>query len=222
MRTTRVTGVALSIAALLLVAMAPPASATCAAYSGKLKGTYAFRLAPAKGFDADLATNGSDPGQVGVAPRQNVLRVGVFTSDGCGNITYGHTFATTDTSAGDTWLLNFTWTGAYTLNADLTGTLNTTPNGVNGACTSGAPPYPYACCTGPGTGTCPGPNWICTDTTVASPTPNNCGAGFVGNEEQPESYSISVSTTNGRVEFSETDDTGGGAKIFMVGEAIKQ
>ncbi len=86
MKTIRVSGIALSMVALLLVAMAPPASATCPAYSGKLKGNYAFRLGPAKGFDADLATSGSDPGNVGGAGRQNVMMVGMFTSDGCGNI----------------------------------------------------------------------------------------------------------------------------------------
>ena len=55
---------------------------------GKLKGTYAFRLGPAKGFDADLANSSSDPGNVGGARRQDVLRVGVFTSDVRRHISY--------------------------------------------------------------------------------------------------------------------------------------
>ncbi len=191
MKTIRVTGIALSTVALLLVAMAPPASAVCPANSGKLKGTYAFRLGPAKGFDADLANNG-DPGNVSGAPRQDILRVGVFTSDGCGGtISFpGHTLATTDTNTGDTWLINFTWTATYSLNSDLTGTLTITPAAFG--------------------------TWVCTDTTTGSP------ATCTGTEEGPETYSISVSSTNGRVELAETDNSGGGAKIFMVGEALKQ
>jgi len=211
MKTIRVTGIALSIVALLLVAMARPASAGCPgpANSGKLKaGTYAFRLGPAKGFDADLANNG-DPGAVVAALREDVIRVGVFTSDGCGDITSGHAFATTDTNTGQTVRIEFTLIGTdtYTLNSDGTGTLTMTPAAF-------ATP------------------WLCTDMTAAPPYPAGtaCNAApfnappfsFVGTEEVPETYSISVSSTNGRVELAETDNTGGGAKIFLVGEAIKQ
>ena len=182
--------VALSIVALLLVAMAPPASAQCNASNANLLGTYAFRLVPAKGFSADLA-NASDPGNVHTAPRQDILRVGVFTADGCGNISGGHTLATTDTNAGDTWLINFTWTGGYTLNSDLTGTLN-----ITSATES-----------------------LCTDMTLS---PGGTIVPCIGNEETAETYSISVSATNG-VQLAETDNLeGGGAKIFMTGKAIQQ
>ncbi|MFZ0888025.1 MAG: hypothetical protein WA005_06205 [Candidatus Binataceae bacterium] len=201
MKTIRVTGIALSIAALLLVAMAPPASAACAgsANAAKLKGTYAFRLNPAKSFAADLANN-SDPGVVASAGRQNVLRAGVFTADGAGNITGGHTFATTDTNAGLTWKVEFTWTGCYTVAADYTGTLSITPN-------------PNA----------DGTAWTCTDTTTG------LAAVCAGTEEGAEAYSISVSTTNGRVELTETDNLAPHSngdtsltKIFMAGEALKR
>jgi len=210
MKTIRVIGIALSMVAILLVAMAPPASATCSpavpSYYGKFKGSYSFRLGPAKGFDADLANNG-DPGQVSNAGRQDIVRVGTFYADGCGNISLtgpiapAHTLATTDTNSGDTWLINFTWTGAYTVNPDLTGTLTITPTE---ACTT---------CTLPiGTSPC------CYDETTLGPACTAC----VGNEENTETYSISISASNGRVELSETDNSFGQAKIFMIGEAIKQ
>jgi len=203
MKTIRLTGIALSIVALLLVAMAAPASAQCS----KLNGTYAFRLNPAKGFDADLANNG-DPGAVVAANREDVLRVGVFTANGACNIT-GHTLATTDTNNGDTWLIGFTWSGTYSVNSDLTGTI--TISTVNNA---GVPP-PACPAAGPALASC------CTGETAGDPT---CAGppAFAGNEENPETYSISISTSNGRVELAETDNTGGGAKIFMVGEAVKQ
>jgi len=208
MKTIRVSGIALSLVALLLVAMAPPASAcTPVGSSAKLKGNYSFRLSPAKGFDADLA-NASDPGNVTGAPRQNVLMTGMFTSDGCGDITAMDVFATTDTKTGDTWLIGFTGTGTYTVSADLTGTLTLTP--VEAAFTPSVTP-PVAC--SPGVSPC------CTDETAAAACSDTV---YTGTEEGTQTYSISISTTNGRVELSETDNTGGGAKIFMVGEAIKQ
>jgi len=166
-----------------------------------LKGTYAFRLGPAKGFDADLANSGSDPGNVGGAQRQDLLRVGIFTSDCAGNLT-GHTLATTDTNNGDTWLIDFNWTGTYTVNGDLTGTLTITPT------------YPENSCTGETSDT------LCT---CASPFNTAACAAYTNHSEEfGETYSISISTTNGKVELSETDNTSGGAKIFMIGEATKQ
>jgi len=202
MKTIRVSGIALSMVALLLVAMAPPASAaSCSGNNGKLKGTYAFRLSPAKGFDADLANSSTDPGNVGGAQRQDVLRVGVFTSDCAGNLT-GHTLATTDTNNGDTWLIDFNWTGTYTLNSDLTGTLTITPTHPENSCTAETSDTGCLC---------------------ASPFNTSSCTPYTGSiEEGAESYSISVSTTNGRVELSETDNTSGGAKIFLVGEATRQ
>jgi len=206
MKTIRITGIALSMVTLLLVAMAPPASATCpgSGVISKLKGTYAFRLGPAKGFDADLAGSAAgDPGNVGLAQRQDILRVGVFTSDCAGNITYGHTLATTDTNNGDTWLIDFNWTGTYTLNADLTGTLTITPTLPENGCTGVTSSDPGCKC--------------------LSPFNTSACVPYTGNiEEGVESYSISVSTSNSTVELSETDNTSGGAKIFMIGQAIKQ
>lgn len=189
MKTIRHTGIALSILMLLLAAMTPKASAGCSATS--LYGNYVFRLGPAKGFDADLA-NAGDPGNVAFAPRQDLVRAGAFTSLGAGVLSGGHTLATTDTNAGATWKVDFTWTGTYTLNADCTGTLTITPAAFG--------------------------TWVCTDMTLATPATVPC----VGTEEGPETYSISISLSNGRVELAETDNNGGGAKIFMAGEALKR
>src|SRR5262245_25761330 len=55
-----------------------------------LKGTYTFRLVPATSFAPFVAGSGVES-----APRQDILRVGVFTADGNGNLT-GRTIATTD------------------------------------------------------------------------------------------------------------------------------
>jgi len=125
MKTIRLTWIALSIAALLVVAIAPAASAGCGT-TGCLKGTYALRLDPATGFDANLATDG-DPGNVTGASTQNVMQAGLFTADGSGHITAGETFATIDNQSGSTDLIDFTWWGAYTVNADLTGSLTINP-----------------------------------------------------------------------------------------------
>ncbi len=129
MKTIRVAWIALSIAALLVVAIARAASAACSG-TACLKGTYAFRLDPATGFDANLAST-TDPGNVGGALRQNVTRAGQFTANGSGSpgtITAGETFATTDDNSGNTYLIDFTWTGSYTVNSDLTGTLSINPD----------------------------------------------------------------------------------------------
>lgn len=189
MKTIRVTGIALSILTLLLAAMTPRASAACSTATS-MNGNYAFRLGPAKSFAADLA-NAGDPANVAGAPRQDLVRAGVFTAS-AGTITLGHTLATTDTNAGATWKVDFNWTGTYTLNADCTGTLTITPAASAG--------------------------WVCTDMTLATPAPVTC----LGTEEGSETYSIAVSLTNGRVELSETDNNGGGAKIFLAGEALKR
>ncbi|MGH7931880.1 MAG: hypothetical protein ACREQN_01800 [Candidatus Binataceae bacterium] len=150
-----------------------------------LKGTYTFRLTPVTSLAVSAAAVG-DPAGVATAPRQDVLRVGVFSADGKGNVS-GHTIATTDTDAGATWIVDFTWTGTYSLNADGTGTLSVS------AVTETK----------------------CTDSTTATVT--QC----TGTEEGPESYAL-VLNRHGEektVDLTETDNSGGGAKIFITGEA---
>ena len=110
-------------------------------------------------------------------------------ADGLGHLA-GHTQATIDDQGGNTTLVDYQWTGTYSLNPDLAGTLNITPN--------------------------PSSTWKCTNMT--GPTPVACGAKEVG----PESYAISLSFTYNTLNLIESDNIGGGARIFMTGQALKQ
>ena len=158
----------------------PPTTQTFAL--SDLSGAYSFRLVPVVSFapfyDAD-ATGEPDSG-VNSAPRQDILRVGVMTFDGKGNVT-GHVLATTDNGL-TTVALDFNFTGTYTVNSDGTGTLSTTPSSGN----------------------------------ISVP-----GEGTV---EGAETYSIVINTAGGShpgtVELAETDNQGGGAKIFLTGKAV--
>lgn len=156
-----------------------------------LKGTFSFRLVPATSFSAVAPT---DPGGVASAPRQDTLRVGVFTANGAGAITAGHTLATTDTNAGATLLIDFSWTGTYAVNPDGTGSLS-----VN------TPTFPFN---------------SCTDTTASPPAAGTCVSSF----ETAETYAIVLNRhgDDKTVELIQTDNVGGGAKIFMTGQAKKQ
>ncbi len=90
------------------------------------RGIYTFRLTPATGLAVFEG--------VTAAPRQDVLRVGTFTADGAGNVS-GHTIATSDDGT-TTVVIDFTWTGTYTINADGTGSLAvTTLNVTDASCT---------------------------------------------------------------------------------------
>ena len=173
--------------------------------SHSLNGTFAFRMTPAKSFSADAP---NDPGGIDKAPRQDVLRVGVFTADGAGNLA-GHTLATTDTDDGKTWLVEFDWAGKYIVNSNGTGYFSVDTL----------------------------TNMVCTDMTVShtGPTPHPAATGgtpLVGNVACPtgtsaieghEDYAFVFSTTGGKeFQFIETDNDGGGAKIFMTGTATRQ
>jgi|SRR5712692_5755558 len=169
-----------------------------------LKGSYAFRMTPVKSFSADVP---GDPAGVAGAPRQDVLRIGMLTADGAGNLS-GHTLATTDTDLGQTWLVEFDWTGKYVVNGNGTGFFSV-DNITNMVCTdmtvnhTGTSPHPTA--TG---GTPVEGNTVCPTGTAAI--------------EGHEDYAFVISTP-GRTsfEFIETDNSGGGAKIFMTGTATR-
>lgn len=168
-----------------------------------INGTYAFRMTPAKSFTADAP---GDPGGIAGAPRQDVLRVGFFTADGNGNLT-GHTLATTDTNDGKTWLVSFDWLGKYLMNADGTGffSVDTVSNLV---CTDMTVPH---------TGPTPHPAAV---GGTPSSTVNACDAKST--VEGHEDYAFVFSTPGGKsFEFIQTDNDGGGAKIFMTGTATK-
>jgi hypothetical protein len=167
-----------------------------------VKGHYSFRMTPAKSFSANAP---GDTGGIANSPRQDVLRVGVFSADGSGNLS-GHTMATTDTIQGKTWLVIFDWTGKYVVNGDGTGFFSV--DAVT--------------------------NMVCTDMTVAhtGPTPHPVTTGgtpLSGNTACPtgadsieghEDYAFVFATPGGkRFEFMQIDNDGGGAKIFMTGSA---
>lgn len=169
--------VALIAAPLLTVAVgAEAAGFTKSSVAGK----YAFRLTGEKSFAAESGTSGLDG-----APRQDILRVGVFTSGGNGFLT-GHTLATTDDNNGYTVSIDFTWKGNYTVNSDGTGTLTV----YSVSLTS------------------------CTDDSG----PITCDSSWEG----PETYSIVLSAGTTTIDMVETDNNGGGAKIFLTGQARKQ
>ncbi len=156
-----------------------------------LNGYWIFHMLPAMSFSA---TAPGDPGGVATAPRQDILRVGFMHLDGLGNAD-GRTIATTANNTGNTVIIDFTWTGTYTLNQDPytlvpsgdgTGTLSITPSVTDASCTPRQSP-----------GVC---------------------ATFEGNQ----TYAFVVSRRTGQISLNETDNVGGGAKIFLTGDATRQ
>ncbi len=153
-----------------------------------LNGTLSFRMVPATSFAPFFdGTAGKPDSGIATAPRQDILRVGVFTADGNGNLT-GRTIATTDDGL-TTVVIDFTWTGTYTVNGDGTGTMkiNTADNEVITSCVDGD------------------------------------GVAVTGCDafEGPETYAF-VLNRHGEdklVSLTQTDNVGGGAKIFLTGEA---
>jgi hypothetical protein len=154
----------------------------------KIRGTYTFRLVPVTSFAPFVPGSGVD-----TAPRQDILRVGVFTADGAGNLT-GRSIATTDDGL-VTIKIDFNWTGTYTvdlqglgeivINAPAAADINACVNGDN----------------------------------VPVVTPPTCDT-FEGVER----YAIVVNTHGDDkvVELIQTDNVGGGAKIFLTGEATRR
>jgi hypothetical protein len=156
-------------------------------------------MTPVKSFSADDLAN---QGGLNAAPRQDILRVGVFTADGDGNLS-GHTIATTDTNAGATWMITFDWTGQYTMNEDGTGFLSVDAI-ENLVCTdmsvehAGETPHPV--------------------TTGGAPLAGNVAC--TGEEEGHEDYAFVFTTRGGkRLKLIQTDNDGGGSKIFFTGMA---
>ncbi len=115
--------------ALALSLRAQPARAAFTFSVGYLRSYWVFQMTPAKSFAANAP---GDPGGVATAPRQNVLRVGYIHWDGAGGAS-GRTIATTDDNSGNTVVIDYTWTGAYTVNPDGTGTLNVTSTAITDA-----------------------------------------------------------------------------------------
>ena len=93
-----------------------------------LKKTWAFVTGPATSFAVlpPQICPLTDPGNVTAAPRQNVMRVGEMSFDGFSGVT-GHSITTTDDNSGSTVIINYKWSGTYTLFADGTGFLIMNP-----------------------------------------------------------------------------------------------
>jgi hypothetical protein len=148
-------------------------------------GVYTFRLTPVVSFAPFYdGTGGRDSGVL-TAPRQDILRVGTFTLDGKGKVS-GHTIATTDDGA-TTVVIDFMFTGTYTLNSDGTGMLNISPVDIKD--------------------------------TSCTPATSDC-ATFEG----PETYAFVINRHGDQKVLSliQTDNEGGGAKIFLTGEALRR
>ena len=156
--------------------------------NNSLQGTFSFRMVPATSFAPFYdGTAGKPDSGVATAPRQDILRVGVFTADGAGNLT-GRTIATTDDGL-TTVIIDFTWSGTYSVNPDGTGSVAITTVTVSDA----------------------------------SCTPAQA-AGACATFEGPEAYAF-VLNNHGEdklVSLIQTDNDGGGAKIFLTGEAKRR
>jgi len=104
----------------------------------------------------------------------------------------GHTIATTDDNTGATVIVDFNWFGTYTLDTLSAG--------------------------GDGTGFINITAISIDDTKCQPPQPMGVCATFEG----PETYAFTFSKTRQRLYLTQLDNAGGGAKIFMRGEADLQ
>ena len=168
--------------------------------NGSLKGRWAVEVGPAVSFAAVApSSTGLDPGNVTLATRQHVARVGVLDWDGNG-FAAGRFIAVTDTNAGQTMTIDYQWTGTYTLNPDGTGTLNITAI-TTATCAPDPPPE----------------GGVCTD--YVAPSPLSPVPSYVGNE----TFALSMSKRYGTLALMQRQDGGSaGAKILLTGEAIRQ
>lgn len=148
-----------------------------------LRGRWGLQMVPAKSFSAIAP---GDPGGVGGAPRQDILRVGVINwfAAPLPAVT-GRIIATTNDNTGNTVIITYGFTGSYTVGCDGTGTLTISPSVTDASCIPAQ------------------------------------AAGVCATFEGPETYAISVTRKQG-VAMVQTDNAGGGAKIFMKGLALPQ
>ncbi len=179
-----------AIAVVALVAASPSQAAT-KYVADSLKGTFAFQLHGITSFAPFFdGTAGKTNSGIASAPRQDIMRVGVFTSDAKSNLV-GRTVATTDDGI-TTVVIDYNWTGVYTVTSNGLGTITIhapTDADIN------------SCKTGDG-------------------TPQTGCAAFEG----VETYEFVISGNGGTkaIILTETDNAGGGAKIFLTGAAWTQ
>jgi hypothetical protein len=99
-----------------------PASAAVLFTNAHLKGRWVTHMGPANSFGGSVHGNAAG---VSSAARQHVVRIGYIDWDGLG-VASGRSLALTDTSLGQSMLIDFTWTGTYAVTTSGTGTLSVT------------------------------------------------------------------------------------------------
>jgi len=192
--TTRFSALAIALLLSPLAAEAQTAPAKPKMNKHHFKGDYTFRFTPVTSFAPWYdGTSGKPDSGVATAPRQDILRVGTFTASatpgpgGTGTVA-GHTIATTDDGL-TTVVIDFTWSGTFTISDDGTGKLDITAVTVDDA--SCTPAQPLGDC-----------------------------ATFEG----LESYAFVINRHGAEktVSLIQTDNLGGGAKIFLTGDAKRR
>jgi len=223
--------VGVSAFALVLLMRVGRVSAIATDFNARdLAGTFAFRMVPVKSFSADNANQTPGGSGLASAPYQDILRVGVLTATPDtvaltapppthGTLS-GKIIATIDNNTGSTRVVVFSWTGQYGVNGNGTGVFTVEALTTAGAITcfdsannavaspAAAGPYPPP----PPAAVAPlGGGQTCTFNDATS-------------VEGKESYAFVIVESREKIEFIETDNGpgGGGAKIFLTGEARKQ
>jgi len=160
---------------------------------GSLKGKFSLQFHGQTSFAPFYdGTAGKTNSGIATAPRQDILRVGVMTADGKGNLN-GRMISTTDDGV-TTIVIDYNWTGSYSFstNGDGTGTLI-----INAPADADI----NSCRTGDG-------------------APLSGCAAFEGAETY--AFVISGNSRQKSLSLTETDNAAGGAKIFLVGAAWTQ
>src|SRR6202521_5620732 len=110
-----------AIAVVAMVAASTSQAATRYVASN-LKGVFAFQLHGLTSFAPFFdGSSGKTNSGIASAPRQDIMRVGVFTSDGKSNLV-GRTIATTDDGI-STVVIDYNWTGIYSITNNGLGTI---------------------------------------------------------------------------------------------------
>jgi len=186
------------LALCLAVQLSAGASVALSFNTSSLKGRWTVHLEPATSFGSTVLGNSTG---VTTAIRQHLMRVGYIDWSGTGTAS-GRFIATTDTNKGQTIIIDYQWTGTYTVNPDGSGTLSITA--------IAATPAPVCSPTVPPDGACT--NYIAPSLTAPM------GSPYVG----IETFSLMIGKKNGVVELAQQNNTPAGPKIFMQGEAFRQ
>lgn len=136
--------------------------------------------------------------------------MGIFeakSTSGDEGVLRGRTIATTDTNEGRTLVIDFRWRGFYTVNSDGTGVFTIADPALSA----------QACFDSTAAPAGPGPNPI----PVPPPPPRmKCPDDNEGDESY--AFVLSIHGDDTVIDFIQTDNVQGGAKIFMTGQARRQ